>query len=209
MVIISIQIFYIKKGTKMLKKSILPITLAIMLLSQGCNSDNNDKSDQNSKIEQANSMISKNEYILTTLNKIEYIVTKETDGFKLKDAEGKIIIYDIFATWCPPCRNAASHLTSLQKKYKDDLIIIGISIEDKISDEKLLDFRNQNNANYALSNSEQNRRLADEIVNSLGLGDRYPIPLMAMYKDGKLINHFVGMTQEEFIDSEIKKTLGK
>ena len=190
----------------MLKKSILPITLAIMLLSQGCNSDNNDK---NSKTEQANSMISKNEYILTTLNKIEYIVTKETDGFKLKDAEGKIIIYDIFATWCPPCRNAASHLTSLQKKYKDDLIIIGISIEDKISDEKLLDFRNQNNANYALSNSEQNRRLADEIVNSLGLGDRYPIPLMAMYKDGKLINHFVGMTQEEFIDSEIKKTLGK
>jgi len=32
---------------------------------------------------------------------------------------------------------------------------------------------------------------------------------MAMYKDGVLINHFVGATQEEFIESDIKRALGK
>ena len=185
----------------MLKKSILSITLAIMLLSQGCSSDNNDK---DSKIEQL-----KSEYVLSTLNENNYTITKESDSFKLNNANGKIVIYDIFATWCPPCQNAASHLTSLQEKYKNDLIIIGISIEDKISDEKLFKFREENDAYYVLSNSEHNSRLADDIVESLGLGDRYPIPLMAMYKDGKLINHFIGATQEEFIESEIKKTLGK
>jgi hypothetical protein len=32
---------------------------------------------------------------------------------------------------------------------------------------------------------------------------------MAMYKDSKLINHFVGMVEEEFIESDIKQALGK
>jgi len=31
---------------------------------------------------------------------------------------------------------------------------------------------------------------------------------MAMYKNGKLINHYVGATEEEFIDSDIRNALG-
>jgi thiol-disulfide isomerase/thioredoxin len=184
----------------MLKKSILPLALAIALLSQGCSNDNKEQ------VKEAKN-ISQNEYALTGLNKQSFTVIKETDGFRLKQAQGKVVLYDIYATWCPPCRSAASHLTSLQEKYKDDLIIIGISIEDDITDEKLLSFREQNNANYILSNSKQNRTLADDIVESIGLGTRYPIPLMVLYKDGKIINHFVGMVEEEFIESDIKKAL--
>ena len=41
------------------------------------------------------------------------------------------------------------------------------------------------------------------------MGPRYPIPLMAMYKDGKYINHYVGAVQEEFVESDIKRALNK
>ena len=186
----------------MIKKSILLSSIILLLTFQGCSSEEK-------KTQEINSMVSKNEYVLTSVDAKQYVVKKEGSGFILEGAKGKVIIFDIFATWCPPCRASASHLSSLQKKYKDDLVILGITIEDNIQNSKLQDFAKTYDAEYTLVNSDQNRRLSDAIVKELGLGDRYPIPTMAMYKDGKLINHFVGMTQEEFIESDIKKALGK
>ena len=191
----------------MFKKSINTILLVSTLLFLGC-SNNNDNKEADDMIS-ANEMVSTNEYVLTGLDNKQYIVKKEESGFLLKEAKGKVVVFDIFATWCPPCRGAATHLTSLQKKYKDDLIIIGITIEDSIPNSKLEEFREKYNANYTLVNSDQNRRLADTIVNELKLGDRYPIPIMALYKDGKYINHFIGSIEEELIENDIKLALGK
>ena len=184
----------------MLKNSITALLLASTLIFIGCSSDEN---------QDANNMISSNEYVLTALDNKQYTVKKEGSGFLLQNAKGKVIVFDIFATWCPPCRGAATHLTSLQEKYKDDLIIIGISIEDNILNAKLLEFREEYNANYTLVNSDQNRRLADSIVKELKLGERYPIPIMALYKDGKYINHFIGSIEEELVESDIKLALDK
>ncbi|MCK4737971.1 MAG: redoxin family protein [Sulfurimonas sp.] len=184
----------------MFKKSILFISIVFTLLFQGCSNDESSK---------ANNMVSETKYVLTGLDKKQYVVKKEGNGFVLEGAKGKVVIFDIFATWCPPCRAAAAHLTSLQKKYKDDLIIIGVTIEDNILDSKLQEFKKEYNAEYTIVNSNQNRPLCDAITTELKLGDRYPIPTMAIYKDGKLINYFVGATEEEFIDSDIKRALGK
>jgi len=191
----------------MSKKSILFLLFSLSLVFQGCDSKKEQNSNEQTK--QANSMVSKNEFTLTTLKNEKLIVTKETQGFKLSQFDGKVVIFDIFATWCPPCRAAATHLSSLQEKYKDDLVVIGISIEDNIPNEKLQDFKEQYNANYTLVNSAQNRKLANAIVGELKLGERFPIPIMALYKDGKYINHYIGAVQEEFIESDIKKALGK
>ncbi len=184
----------------MFKKFTTALLLTSTLLFLGCSND---------ETKDANNMISLNEYVLTALDNKQYTVKKEGSGFVLKGAKGKVIIFDIFATWCPPCRGAATHLSSLQKKYKDDIIIIGISIEDKLPSSKLLEFRKKYDATYTLVNSDQNRRLADSIVNELKLGERYPIPIMALYKDGKYINHFIGSIEEELIESDIKLALGK
>ena len=187
----------------MLKTSILStlltITLSITLFFQACSNDADQK---------ANDMISTNEYVLTAINNTQYIVKKEPNGFSVENTQGKVIIFDIFATWCPPCKAAASHLSSLQAKYKDNLVIIGITIEDNISNEKLYEFREMYDAQYTLVNSETNRRLVDDIATNLEVGDRFPIPLMAMYLDGKLINHYVGAVEEEFVESDIKRALG-
>ena len=153
-------------------------------------------------------MLATNEYVLTALNNTQYIAKKEANGFSVENTQGKVVIFDIFATWCPPCKAAASHLSALQAKYKDKLVIIGITIEDSISNEKLLEFRKMYDAQYTLVNSKENRRLVDAIAKSLEVGERFPIPLMAMYLDGKLINHYVGAIEEEFVDSDIKRALG-
>jgi thiol-disulfide isomerase/thioredoxin len=40
----------------------------------------------------------------------------------------KIVVVEFWATWCAPCRTSIPHLTALQKKFKD-VIIVGISDE--------------------------------------------------------------------------------
>jgi thiol-disulfide isomerase/thioredoxin len=49
-------------------------------------------------------------------------------GEGVKDlAKGKIHVVEFWATWCGPCRATIPHLTELQKKHAD-VIIIGVSI---------------------------------------------------------------------------------
>jgi thiol-disulfide isomerase/thioredoxin len=158
--------------------------------------------------EDANSMLSTNEFILTALDKTQYTVKKLSTGFSVNGAKDKVIILDIFATWCPPCQAEASHLSSLQKKYKDSLLIIGITVEDNISNEKLKEFKVEYDASYLLVNSNENSRLIDAVATKLKIGRNFGIPLMAMYKNGVLINYYQGAVEEEFIESDIKKALG-
>jgi len=46
------------------------------------------------------------------------------------DLKGKVVIVNFWATWCPPCRAEIPDLVALQQKYKDHLVIIGISDDD-------------------------------------------------------------------------------
>ena len=186
----------------MIKTSLASILLLLALFFQAC-SKNDNNNDSN-----ANSIIVKNEYVLTGLDKKQYIVIKEANGYTLKGAKGKVIIFDIFATWCPPCQATAPHLSSLQKKYKDDLVVIGVTIERNLPNTKLQDFRAENGADYTLVNSPQNRRLVNSITESLNLGAQYPIPIMAIYKDGELVQKYIGLVEEEFVESDIKVALG-
>jgi len=184
----------------MLKKSIFIALLSVAILFQAC-------SDKQDKDAEANNMLSSNEFVLTSTDNKQYVVKKEANGFVVEGIEGKVVIFDIFATWCPPCQASATHLTSLQGKYKDNLVIIAITIEENISNAKLKEFKKEYGAKYTIVNSDRNRPLVNEIANALELGKRFPIPIMALYLDGKLINHYIGEVQEEFVESDIKRAL--
>ena len=44
--------------------------------------------------------------------------------------KGKVVIVNFWATWCPPCRAEIPDLIALQNKYRDQLVIIGVSDDD-------------------------------------------------------------------------------
>jgi len=189
----------------MKKSALVSSFLVLSLFFTACDNGNKQEISHN----KARKIIPKDEFQLTDLNGTLYNIKKINNGFALTNIDKKVIILDIYATWCPPCRAAAHHLSSLQKKYKDDLIIIGLSIEAPITNAKLQEFKKNYNINYTLVNSKQNQRLINEVASSLDVGERFPIPLMAIYKDAKLINYYVGAVEEEFIESDIKIALGK
>ncbi len=49
----------------------------------------------------------------------------------LGDSSGKVRIVDFWATWCEPCRESFPAYQKLQEKHGDDLVIIGLSVDDE------------------------------------------------------------------------------
>lgn len=53
----------------------------------------------------------------------------ETQQVSLSDFKDKIVVVDVWGTWCPPCRSTIPELVKLQDKFADDLAIIGVNFE--------------------------------------------------------------------------------
>lgn len=58
----------------------------------------------------------------------EWLNDKQPD-FDGKD-KGKCILYCIWTTWCPRCREFNEKMVQYAKQFKDDLVIVAISEED-------------------------------------------------------------------------------
>src|ERR1700740_310940 len=43
---------------------------------------------------------------------------------------GKVVILNFWATWCSPCREEIPFLIELTKKYKDGLLVVGVSLDE-------------------------------------------------------------------------------
>ncbi len=44
---------------------------------------------------------------------------------------GQIYVVEFWATWCAPCLDGMTHLSELQKRFGDDVLILGITSEDE------------------------------------------------------------------------------
>ena len=48
----------------------------------------------------------------------------------LADDRGKVIVLNLWATWCPPCREEMPTLERLQERYgKEGVVVIAVSDE--------------------------------------------------------------------------------
>jgi cytochrome c biogenesis protein CcmG, thiol:disulfide interchange protein DsbE len=53
------------------------------------------------------------------------------------DTAGKFVLVDFWATWCGPCRQSIPHINQLQAKFKDQLVVIGLSDETEAEVRKM------------------------------------------------------------------------
>jgi thiol-disulfide isomerase/thioredoxin len=57
---------------------------------------------------------------------------------KAPETEGKVVLIDFWATWCPSCRDLIPELASWQKKFGKDLVVIGVSDENPKTVQKFM-----------------------------------------------------------------------
>jgi thiol-disulfide isomerase/thioredoxin len=65
------------------------------------------------------------------------VTLTDLDGRTIRpeDLKGRVVLVELWATWCPPCRSTLGWLGSLKQRFGDRLAVVAISVEspeDKI-----------------------------------------------------------------------------
>jgi thiol-disulfide isomerase/thioredoxin len=114
------------------------------------------------------------------------------EPFRLADFKDKVVVLDIWATWCAPCRYEIPHLVEISKDYAAKGVeVIGLTLENPQTDEgKVREFAKQFKINYKLGWARAD--VAQELM--AGRGN---IPQTYIIKDGKIIKRFIGFSPEQ------------
>lgn len=119
----------------------------------------------------------------------------------LESNKGKVVVLNMWATWCPPCRKEMPGFINLYKKYKDKgLEIIGVAFDEN-GQEVVLPFIKALGVNYPIYLE------GGDIGTAFDL-QAYPTTIV-YGKDGKMVNKHLGYLSEEDLDAELSKLLKK
>ncbi len=107
----------------------LLIASTILFSLVGCGDSSNKQassSHQNDQIKVANPFPNAK---IVKQNNVEAKIAswKETEEF-IKSQKGKIVVLDIWSTFCPPCLREYPHLVALQKKYPQRVVCISFNV---------------------------------------------------------------------------------
>jgi cytochrome c biogenesis protein CcmG/thiol:disulfide interchange protein DsbE len=124
---------------------------------------------------------------------------RDGKAVSLSKLKGKVVLIDIWATWCPPCRMEIPHFISLQKKYRHQgLRILGIAM-DKDADTARR-FAVSAKFNYLLIHD-------NGLITSLYGDIRYLPTGFLVGRDGKVIKQYVGYRPPEEFERDIAEAL--
>ncbi len=129
---------------------------------------------------------------------------KSVDGktVNLSDYTGKIVIIDFWATWCPPCRKGIPDLVSIQKEFKKDVVIIGISLDDPQTVKEVPGFVKEYGVNYPVVYGDE------KVVNAFG-GIRSIPTAFIIDKKGNIVDKHIGLVPKDTYVNKIKELLKK
>jgi thiol-disulfide isomerase/thioredoxin len=59
----------------------------------------------------------------------DWIQGEPVELSKMRDK--KVVVVEFWATWCAPCVRSIPHLSDLQKKYADEVVVVGVTKKDQ------------------------------------------------------------------------------
>lgn len=109
----------------------------------------------------------------------------------LADYRGKVLVLDLYATYCPPCLESIPHLVSLQRRYgKDGLRVVGLNVGGPEDKPKVPELVRRLGIQYDLGNPD------DEFVDMISGGDT-SIPRTYIFdRQGRLVDSAVGYSEQ-------------
>ena len=107
-------------------------------------------------------------------------------GFVIKGEEDKILMFDIFGTFCPPCQKEAPDLTKFQIDNLNDFTIVALTHFENVTNEYVVEnFAQKYNAFYFISNDAKiNDRLAAQILEDIKYERLESVPIKMVLKGG-------------------------
>src|SRR5262249_40292284 len=80
---------------------------------------------------------------------------------KLADYSGKVLVVDLWATWCGPCQQEIPHLVEIAKEYKGRGVeVIGLTSENPETDsETVKKFSESFNINYPIGWADEEMQI--------------------------------------------------
>lgn len=116
------------------------------------------------------------------------IQTLDNNYFRLADFQGKVIVINLWASWCGPCRREVPEYEEVRTQFLGrNVEFIGLTTEDPAAaTEKVNKFVRQTGFGFLLGWAD--RELARTLMN----GQRGVPQTMVIATDGNIINHWVG-----------------
>ncbi|HEX7077229.1 MAG TPA: TlpA disulfide reductase family protein [Candidatus Eisenbacteria bacterium] len=115
--------------------------------------------------------------------------------------QGKVVILDFWATWCPPCKEEIPHLVNLQAKYRDrGLAIVGLSLDAGGAND-VKPFADEHEVNYTMLIAN------DDVSKAFGGITMIPTTFV-LDRSGVVVKRFIGYTPPEAFEETIQPLLG-
>jgi thiol-disulfide isomerase/thioredoxin len=113
---------------------------------------------------------------------------------------GHVVLLSFWATWCPPCREEIPELAELQNRYKNQLEIIGVSLDDSPPQE-VRQFAQKAGVNYSIVMG------SPEITKEYGGVPALPTNFI-IDPEGRVVQKHVGLYPLNVYDTEVRALLG-
>ncbi|MBE3599493.1 MAG: TlpA family protein disulfide reductase [Limnochordaceae bacterium] len=105
---------------------------------------------------------------------------------RLQDLQGKPVLINFWATWCPPCREEMPHIEEFHRKYGDRVTVLGVDVGE--SPQKVKDFLGREKYSWRFALDESGEVMQKYLV--------FAIPTsFFLDKDGVIRAKFIGPMQ--------------
>lgn len=179
------------------------VILVLLIITFGCTSGQNDQppAEQTEPLEQLDPQSTVLYPAQREAKARDFEVTLiNGENFRLSEHEGKVVILNIWATWCAPCREEVPDFVELYDKYRDQgLEILGVSI-DKQGESVVKPFMEKYEVNYPIVIDRGT--IMDKYGPTMGIPTTYVIN-----REGNLEYFAVGALTNKELEPRLKELL--